>query len=96
MTRLRPPARSRRLRKEPSLARPLPPVTGGAAGVATPPTLFVLLPIGRRLAIEPGLDMHRTQSRGITTFSGNLSLRVDYAVSRFGQVCVLWRLRWGL
>ena len=58
------------------------PAVGGAAGVATPPTLFALLPIGRRFAFEPGLDMHRTQSRGFTSFSGNLSLRVDYAVSR--------------
>lgn len=58
------------------------PVVGGAAGVGTPPTLFAILPLGRRLAIEPGLDVHRAQSGGNTNFNGNLSLRVDYAVHR--------------
>lgn len=45
------------------------------------PTLFAIIPIGRKLAIEPGLDLHRLQSTGTTTFAGNLSARVNYAVT---------------
>lgn len=48
--------------------------------VALPPTVFAILPIGDKIAIEPGLDIHRFQSGGQTDFSGNLSVRLDYAV----------------
>ena len=48
--------------------------------VALPPTVFAILPIGDKVAIEPGLDIHRLQSSGETDFSGNLSMRLDYAV----------------
>jgi hypothetical protein len=49
-------------------------------GLTTPPTIFAIFPIGRKIAIEPGVDIHRTQSSGTTTFSGNLSARLNYAV----------------
>ena len=49
--------------------------------VGGPPTLFAVLPVGRKLALEPGLDLQRLQLSGTTVFGGNLSLRLDYAVS---------------
>jgi len=49
-------------------------------GLTTPPTIFAIFPIGNKIAIEPGVDIHRTQSSGTTTFSGNLSARLNYAV----------------
>ena len=48
--------------------------------VALPPTVFAIIPIADKVAIEPGLDIHRFQSSGQTDFSGNLSVRLDYAV----------------
>jgi len=48
--------------------------------VALPPTVFAILPIGAKVAIEPGLDLHRVQGSGQTDFSGNLSVRLDYAL----------------
>lgn len=61
------------------------PGFGGAANTfgvpAGPPTLFALFPIGRKFALEPGIDLTRVQTQGNTVFAGNLSVRVDYAVS---------------
>lgn len=61
------------------------PGIGGAVTVlgtpAGPPVLFAILPIGRKIAIEPGLDVSRIQTSGTTLFSGNLSTRLNYAVS---------------
>ena len=61
------------------------PGIGGAVSVlgtpAGPPVLFALLPIGRKIAIEPGLDASRIQLSGTTVFGGNLSARLNYAVS---------------
>jgi hypothetical protein len=55
--------------------------TFGTLGApAGPPTLFAILPIGRKIAVEPGLDLHRIQSQGTTIFAGNLSVRLNYAV----------------
>ncbi len=48
--------------------------------VALPPTVFAIIPVGDKVAIEPALDIHRFQSSGQTDFSGNLSVRLDYAV----------------
>lgn len=48
--------------------------------VALPPTVFAIIPIGNKVAIEPGLDIQRFQESGQTDFSGNLSVRLDYAV----------------
>lgn len=46
----------------------------------TPPTLFAVVPIGSRFAIEPGLDLHREKGGGVIV-TGNFSARLDYAVS---------------
>ncbi|HKA59100.1 MAG TPA: hypothetical protein VKD28_10840 [Gemmatimonadales bacterium] len=68
------------------------PGYGGAVGTALggflstlravtlPPTVFAIIPIADKVAIEPGLDIHRFQQSGQTDFSGNLSVRLDYAV----------------
>ena len=48
--------------------------------VTLPPTVFAILPIGNKIAIEPALDIHRFQESGQTSFSGNLAVRLDYAV----------------
>lgn len=62
------------------------PGYGGALGpvltseVTFPPTVFAIIPIGNKIAVEPGLDVHRFQESGQTDFSGNLSVRLDYAV----------------
>jgi len=53
----------------------------GAAGVNLPPTIFAIIPIGSKIAIEPGLDIHRAQAGGTTNVNGNFSARLDYAVS---------------
>ena len=53
----------------------------GASGVNFPPTIFAIFPVGSKIAIEPGLDIHRAQSGGTTNFNGNFSGRLDYAVS---------------
>jgi hypothetical protein len=45
-----------------------------------PPTMFAILPIGNKMAIEPGVDVHRVQSGGTTSFLGNFSARLDYAL----------------
>ncbi len=64
-------------------------VTSGAADLSSPaaqarrraPTLYVIVPVSTRLALEPGVDFHRTQFTNITVFSSNLAGRLDYAVS---------------
>lgn len=48
--------------------------------VTLPPTVFAIIPIGKKIAVEPALDIHRFQESGQTDFSGNLSVRLDYAV----------------
>ena len=60
----------------------------GAGGAFTPlggapamPTIFAILPVGRKFALEPGADMLRIQTSGTTSFAGNLSLRANFAVS---------------
>ncbi len=64
----------------------LPSYGGGLGGllgfpeVVLPPTMFAIIPIGAKIALEPGVDIHRFQSGGTTNFSGNVSARVDYAV----------------
>lgn len=71
----------------PSLTALAVPAYGGGLGlilgfkeITLPPTLFAIIPIGGKLAIEPGLDIHRLQGDGQTDFSGNLSARLNYAV----------------
>ncbi|HEY3219484.1 MAG TPA: hypothetical protein VGJ80_02025 [Gemmatimonadales bacterium] len=55
-------------------------IVPGFGAVTVPPTMFAIIPITDRVAIEPGLDMQRIQGSGQTSFSGNLSARLDYAV----------------
>lgn len=62
----------------PGYGSALGPVVNTA--VTLPPTIFAILPIGKKIAIEPALDVHRFQESGQTDFSGNLSVRLDYAV----------------
>ena len=56
------------------------PGTPAAAGVPAPPTMFLIIPLTARLALEPGFDIHRTQSGGTTSFAGTVSARVNVAV----------------
>jgi hypothetical protein len=48
--------------------------------VTLPPTIFAIIPIGKKIAVEPALDLHRFQESGQTDFSGNIAVRLDYAV----------------
>ena len=48
--------------------------------VTLPPTIFAIIPVGNKIAVEPALDIHRFQESGTTNFSGNLAVRLDYAV----------------
>ena len=48
-----------------------------------PPTLFAIFPIGKRLAVEPGFDLHRLQQAGpgsLTSATSNIAARLDYAI----------------
>ena len=61
-----------------------PGLGGGATVLGTPagpPVLFAILPVGKKLAIEPGLDINRLQGQGQTLFGGNVMARLNYAVS---------------
>ena len=59
-----------------ALGRLLPVVRA----VTLPPTIFAIIPVGDKVAIEPGLDIQRFHESGQTDFTGNLSVRLDYAV----------------
>lgn len=52
----------------------------GFGAVTLPPTVFAIIPISDKVAIEPGLDIHRVQGSGQTNFTGNFSARLNYAV----------------
>src|SRR2546426_11073362 len=48
-----------------------------------PPTLFAISPMGKRLAVEPGFDLHRLQQAGpgsLTSTTSNIAARLDYAI----------------
>src|SRR5713226_2450041 len=45
----------------------------GGAVAPSAPTLYVIVPVSARLALEPGVDFHRTQLTNITVFSSNLA-----------------------
>ncbi|HET9709743.1 MAG TPA: hypothetical protein VFP39_15695 [Gemmatimonadales bacterium] len=64
----------------PGFGGSLPALSASNSFFPQVPTLFAILPIGRRLAIEPGIDLHRFQGSGQTVFSANLAGRLDYAV----------------
>ncbi|HXM38442.1 MAG TPA: hypothetical protein VN908_07260 [Gemmatimonadales bacterium] len=55
---------------------------GPANFIPGPPTMFVILPISNKIAIETGFDIVRVQQAqsSSTGFSGNFSARVNYAV----------------
>jgi hypothetical protein len=55
--------------------------TEGGAFVS-PPAFFVTIPLGGRLALEPGLEVHRSHSNGFTIATGALSTRVNVALGR--------------
>lgn len=60
------------------------PATVGAP-VSTIAPLYMIIPIGGKLAVEPNLDLHRTQSNGPRTiFASNFGARLDYAFGRGG------------
>lgn len=58
------------------------PGSAAAAGVPAPPTIFVVIPLWHRWALEPGFDVHRTHSNGTTTLTSTFSTRLNYAVAR--------------
>ncbi len=58
------------------------PGTSAAAGIPAPPTMFVVIPVWRRLALEPGFDLHRRQDNATTGFAATFAARVDVAVAR--------------
>jgi hypothetical protein len=45
----------------------------------TPAGVFAIFPMGEKLALEPSLDIHRTQSGGTTLWLSQLTGRLDYA-----------------
>jgi len=65
----------------------VPALGGSLTGIGTflgnPPTMFAIFPIGTKIALEPGLDIVRVQQPGPnTSFSANMSARLDYAVHK--------------
>jgi hypothetical protein len=51
------------------------------APIATAPTMFVIIPMGQKLALEPGLDFHSVAQSGTSLKVINAAARLDYAVS---------------
>jgi hypothetical protein len=64
----------------PGFGGSIPAVTAAGTFLPQVPTLFAILPIGKRVAFEPGIDLHRFQGSGTTVFVANLAGRLDYAV----------------
>ena len=58
------------------------PGTSAAAGIQAPPTVFAVIPVWRRLAVEPGFDLHRRHDITTTGFAATFSARVNCAVAR--------------
>ena len=52
----------------------------GSPAISLPATIFAVFPMGNKIALEPGVDIHRIQSSGTTTFVGTVSARLNYAV----------------
>jgi hypothetical protein len=60
-----------------------PGVGGGLvalAPIATAPTMFVVIPVGQKLALEPGVDFHSFAQTGSSRKAINVAARLDYAV----------------
>ncbi len=49
--------------------------------VPAPPTLFAVIPIGGKWAVEPSLDVHHVGGSGSSTTSFEAGARLDYAVT---------------
>ncbi len=63
----------------PGFGGSLSTISGGNSA-PFPPTIFAIFPIGRKIALEPGLDLHRIQSSGATAFGANIGARLDLAI----------------
>lgn len=58
-------------------------LVGFGLPVSTIPSLYMTIPMGGKLAIEPSLDITRTQRNGpVTTFGSTLGGRLDYAFNK--------------
>jgi hypothetical protein len=51
------------------------------SSIGGPPVLFAILPVGRKIALEPGLDIHAVKQTGGDGFAATVSGRLNYAVS---------------
>src|SRR5690349_6654487 len=55
-------------------------LTAFALPVSTVPSLYMTIPVGDRMAIEPSMDISRAQSNGpLTRFGAHLGGRLDYS-----------------
>ena len=51
------------------------------SSIGGPPVIFAILPLTRKIAIEPGLDVHAVKQTGADGFAATVSGRLNYAVS---------------
>ena len=62
-----------------------PGLGGDLAGLGVPfssaPTLFAIIPVGQKLALEPGLDFQSFSQSGTSIKAINVGARFDYAMS---------------
>lgn len=58
------------------------PGRGSESNTVSPPVLFATIPLEGRLALEPGLEVHRTHFNGFTLATVALSARLNYALGR--------------
>jgi hypothetical protein len=67
----------------PAFGGSLTSLAGLAALAPTVPSLYMTVPIAEKMAIEPSLDLTRTQTNGpFTQFVADLGGRLDYAFGR--------------
>jgi hypothetical protein len=73
--------------------------TGGASGISIPgpATMFIVVPIGTKLAVETGWDFHRIKTYGSfsqTIFVGQIAPRLNYAFNGrwYGALGPAWHL----
>lgn len=52
---------------------------GTSLPIVLPPTVFLTVPVGRRMAIEAGLDVNRLQRSDSSQLAANTTIRVNYA-----------------
>ncbi len=52
---------------------------GTSLPIVLPPTVFLTVPVGRRMAIEAGLDVNRVQRSDSTQLAATTTIRVNYA-----------------